>query len=286
MEQDPQTARFVATTPGRRAAIDAADQLGLVLDEPLLIQETNNTVVWLRPSPIIAKVGTQKGRAQTLIREHDVASALAEWGAPIAPPLPGVGPMRAGETGLVVTLWSRLDHDPDVEADGPTVGRSLIRIHEALDKCDVPLPSFRAGLERTRIALFDDLRIAALTPVDRAFLRAAFTDLMSRLDERTFPEQRLHGEPHAGNYLLTPTGLRWIDFEDACRGPVEWDLAFLPADGVATFKDVDVDLLALLQTLNSARVATWCWVQARFPEMRRHGEHHLAFVHNAWPKAT
>jgi aminoglycoside/choline kinase family phosphotransferase len=109
---------------------------------------------------------------------------------------------------------------------------------------------------------------------------------MSRLDERTFPEQRLHGEPHAGNYLLTPTGLRWIDFEDACRGPVEWDLAFLPADGVATFKDVDVDLLALLQTLNSARVATWCWVQARFPEMRRHGEHHLAFVHNAWPKAT
>jgi Ser/Thr protein kinase RdoA (MazF antagonist) len=257
-----------------------------MVDEPRLIQETNNTVVWLRPFPIIAKAGTHRDSAEALIREHDVASAIAVRGAPIAPPLPGIGAMRDRETGLVVTLWSRLDHDPNAEAEGPVVGQSLIRIHEALDECDVALPSFRDGLERTRIALFDDLRIAALVPVDRAFLRAAFTDLVSRLDERTFPERRLHGEPHAGNYLLTRTGLRWIDFEDACRGPVEWDLAFLPADGVAIFRDVDVDLLALLQALNSARVATWCWVQARFPEMRRHGKHHFALVRNAWPRAT
>jgi Ser/Thr protein kinase RdoA (MazF antagonist) len=286
VEQTPRVDGFEGTTPGRRAAIDVANQLGLILDEPLLIQETNHTVVWLRPFPIIVKVGTRGDSAEALIREHDVASALAVRGAPIAPPLPGVGTMRDRETGLVVTLWSRLDHDPNAQADGPIVGQSLSRIHEALDGCDVALPSFRDGLERTRIALFDDLRITALSPVDRAFLRAAFTDLMSRLDERTFPEQPLHGEPHVGNYLLTPTWLRWIDFEDACRGPVEWDLAFLPADGVATFKDVDVDLLALLQTLNSARVATWCWVQARFPEMRRHGEHHLALVRDSWPNAT
>ncbi len=286
VEQKARAARFGGTTPGRRAAIDVANQLGLKLDEPLLIQETNHTVVWLRLFPIIAKVGTHGDSAEALIREHDVASAIAVRGAPIASPLPGTGAMRDRETGLVVTLWSRLDHDPDAKADGPIVGQSLIRFHEALDECDVALPSFRNGLERTRTALFDDLRIAALAPVERAFLRAAFTDLVSRLEARAFPEQRLHGEPHTGNYLLTPNGLRWIDFEDACRGPVEWDLAFLPADGVATFKDVDVDLLALLQPLNSARVATWCWVQARFPEMRRHGEHHLALVRNAWPKAS
>ena len=66
------------------------------------------------------------------------------------------------------------------------------------------------------------------------------------------------------------------------------DLQVETADGVAIFGDVDVDvdLLALLQTLNSARVATWCWVQARFPEMRRHGKHHFALVRNAWPRAT
>jgi hypothetical protein len=49
---------FEGTTPGYRAAIEVAEELGLTLDGPLLIQETNNTVVWLRPYPIIAKVGT------------------------------------------------------------------------------------------------------------------------------------------------------------------------------------------------------------------------------------
>jgi Ser/Thr protein kinase RdoA (MazF antagonist) len=189
--------------------------------------------------------------------------------------------MRDRETGLVVTLWSRLDHDPEGKVDGSIVGQSLLAFHEALAQCDVALPSFRTGLERTRTALFDDLSMAALAPADAALLRAAFTGLMSRLDAYSFSQQRLHGEPHAGNYLLTPGGLRWIDFEDACIGPVEWDLAFLPADGVAKFTDVDTDLLALLRLLNSARVATWCWVQARFPAMRRHGEYHLGLVRKA-----
>jgi hypothetical protein len=40
--------------------------------------------------------------------------------------------------------------------------------------------------------------------------------------------------------------------------------------------------IIVLETLNSARVATWCWVQARFPEMRVHGEHHLAVVRARW----
>jgi Ser/Thr protein kinase RdoA (MazF antagonist) len=286
VDQQPRTARFAGTTPGRRAAIDVAHQLGLKVDEPQLIQETNHTVVWLRPYPIIAKVGTRGDSAEALLREHDVASALAVKGAPIAPPWPETGAMRDRETGLVVTLWSRLDHDPNATSDGASVGQSLHRLHGALGECDLALPSFRDGLERTKTALFDDLRIAALAPSDRGFLRAAFTDLMSRLDARTFPEQRLHGEPQRGNYLLTPNGLRWIDFEDACIGPVEWDLAFLPADGVALFRGIDVDLLALLQSLNSARVATWCWVQARFPEMRVHGEHHLALVRATWSRST
>jgi Ser/Thr protein kinase RdoA (MazF antagonist) len=176
-----------------------------------------------------------------------------------------------------------LDHDPDTEAAGPAVGRSLAKLHKALDDCGVALPSFRSGLEHARGALFDDPSVAAADPDDREFLRAAFTDLFRQIDDHTFITHALHGEPHANNYLVTARGIRWIDFEDACRGPLEWDLAFLPQDGVAVFQDVDPDLLALLQTLNSARVVTWCWVQDRFPEMRRYGQHHLAVVRKRWP---
>jgi Ser/Thr protein kinase RdoA (MazF antagonist) len=281
--EEPLESKIEGGTPGYRAAIGVGEQLGLTLDGPVLIQETNNTVVWLRPHPIIAKVGTHSYSAEVLVREHAVASALAMTEAPIARPFSGSAPVRHLESGFIVTLWNRLDHDPNAEADGAAVGRSLSKIHEALGDCDVALPSFRAGLEHARGALFDDLSVAAAEPDDREFLRAAFIDLFKRLDDHTFAAKTLHGEPHSNNYLLTSTGIRWIDFEGACRGPLEWDLAFLPRDGVAVFPEVDTDLLALLKALNSARVVTWCWVQDRFPEMRRFGQHHLAIVRATWP---
>lgn len=107
---------------------------------------------------------------------------------------------------------------------------------------------------------------------DAEFLREVFDTLLPDLDGRQFTSRALHGEPHDGNRLVTPFGIRWIDLESVCRGPVEWDLAFLPALARESFADVDDDLLGLLTSLNSARVATWCWIQARFPEMRWHVE--------------
>lgn len=272
--------RVGRVTPSR-AAVEVAQQLGLVLEKPVLVQETNNTVVWLRPHAIIAKVGTHRHSDDLLAREHAVASALAALGAPVGQPLPGVGPIRH-PAGFLVTLWHRLDHDADAQPLGSIVGTSLLRVHDALSLCDVKVPSFRVGLQRAQTALSDDLRVAALPAADRAFLRDAFDDLLAELDARALTERGLHGEPHDGNRLVTPSGLCWIDLEGACRGPVEWDLAFLPENARAAFSDVDLELLALLEACNSARVATWCWVQARFPELRSHAEHHLDVVRARW----
>jgi len=148
----------------------------------------------------------------------------------------------------------------------------------------VTLPSFRLDLEHARRALADELGIAALAPADRVLLRGAFDDLLLDLDDRALTKRALHGEPHDGNFLITPSGLRWIDFESACQGPLEWDLAFLSEDARSAFAGVNHDLLQLLETLNSARVATWCWVQAQFPNMRRQGEYHLERVRRRWPR--
>ncbi len=41
----------------------------------------------------------------------------------------------------------------------------------------------------------------------------------------------LHGDAHPGNLLSTPTGPIWTDFEDAWRGPIDWDLACLELTG-------------------------------------------------------
>jgi hypothetical protein len=86
----------------------------------------------LRPYPIIAKVGTHAYGVETLIREHGLALALAATGASIPQPFPGTAPIHHSETGFIVTLWNRLDHDPNAEVDGPSVGRSLAKIHDAL----------------------------------------------------------------------------------------------------------------------------------------------------------
>lgn len=209
------------------------------MDEAVLVQETNNTVIWCAPHAIIAKVGTHAGSSERLVREHAIASALAERGAPVASPLPGFTPVRDAETGFVITLWCRLDHDKSGRVSEPAVGASLRGLHDALTVCGVELPSFRLDLERARCALSDKVRVAALARADRALLQGAFDDLLVALDDRVLTKRALHGEPHDGNRLITPVGLRWIDFESACQGPLEWDLAFLSERARSAFADVD-----------------------------------------------
>jgi Ser/Thr protein kinase RdoA (MazF antagonist) len=256
------------------AAVEVGAAYGVGAAAPALLQETNNTVVWLRPFPVIAKVATRADSKLDVRLEHAVGSELAALGADIATPLPGAEPVEHPSTGFVVTLWERLER-VNAEVPGRSLSRSLAALHTALAKTCTKLPSFRAELMRARVALDDDTFMAALAPRDRTFLRSVYDAGLADLDGRDLDRQRLHGEPHDGNRVLTAHGVRWIDLESCCVGPLEWDLAFQSAEVVAAFPDVDGDLLRRLSRLNSARVATWCWGTARFPEMRWHGEFHL-----------
>jgi thiamine kinase-like enzyme len=132
------------------------------------------------------------------------------------------------------------------------VARSLQRVHADLAACNLSLPSFRITTDNARQALFDDDQMRALSLVDREFLRGIFDRIRSRIDRFDFREQPLHGEPHEGNFISAATGIRWLDFENARVGPLEWDLALL-----------------------SACIATWYGIQAHLPEMRAAGAEHL-----------
>jgi aminoglycoside phosphotransferase (APT) family kinase protein len=127
--------------------------------------------------------------------------------------------------------------------------------------------------------------MVALPADDRSMLRAAFDRYRAHVDAFDYDERTLHGEPHNGNLLATPKGLRWIDLESVCLGPLEWDFAFLDEDATSFFPQVDGELLAHLRVLNSARVAIWCWSRPDRPELRRHAEFHLERVRQAarWP---
>ena len=267
-----------------KSPIDAAVRVGslhgFATDTPTLIQETNNTVVWLRPHAVIAKVGTRSHSTEALTLEHAVSAALAAEGAPIAPPVENVGPVVDEETTLLVTLWRRLDHgERDVSPED--AARVLALLHKHLARYTGAVPRLEVKLDRARRALADDELMAALPADDRSVLRGAFDRCRADVDAFDYAERTLHGEPHDGNLLATPNGPRWIDLEAVCLGPLEWDLAFLDEDAVSFFPNVDHELLALLRVLNSACVATWCWSRPEYPEMRWHAEFHLERVKEA-----
>jgi Ser/Thr protein kinase RdoA (MazF antagonist) len=271
--------------PGLVAAVEVGRRHGLASDEPVVIQETNHMVVWLRPHPVMAKVGTRPGTAEALIFEHEVVTSVHALGAPVAEPWPDAGPVRHENTGFTVTLWTRIDGGPTTPVDDAALGRSLRDLHQALDRSAVPLPDFRIGLRRARQALSDETATSALAHRDVILLREVFDGVLPQLGSPAHLAHSIHGEPHEGNRLLTAAGIRWIDFEDACRGPLEWDLCFFPEAVRAVYPDHDPDLLNRLAVLNSARVATWCSGRhaVQFAEMRRHGQHHLGLVRDLWP---
>ncbi len=70
-----------------------------------------------------------------------------------------------------------------------------------------------------------------LSDADARLLRATAEQLQPFLAAPGADLQPLHGDVHPGNLIATRDGLRWIDFEEVCRGPVEWDLALVDSAG-------------------------------------------------------
>jgi Ser/Thr protein kinase RdoA (MazF antagonist) len=235
----------------------------------------------LRLHEVIAKVGKWSHSAASLTREHEVASAVAAVGAPVARPVAGIDPTRDEPRGYIVTLWERLEHDPDRVVDPSDAAASLREVHDALSDFDGVLPSFEESLDLARKVLGDDRAMWALEPADRSLLRQAFDRIRAEVRELGYRARPIHGEAHDGNLLVTPDGLRWIDLENVSIGPLEWDLAFLPDRTADVFPEADEELLDLLRTLNSARVATWCFARWEHEAMRWHGRHHLDRVRRA-----
>ena len=75
--------------------------------------------------------------------------------------------------------------------------------------------------------------------------------------DRGADEQLLHGEPHAGNLLRTTGGMRFIDLETCCYGPVEFDIAHAPDEVGDHYALADPLLLRDCRILMLAMVAAW-----------------------------
>jgi len=216
------------------AAVAVAAAYGLGADDPVVLRNDWHVLVHLRPLPLVARVssGRPLQPEQRVARELDVASHAARAGARVVPPsdLLEPGPHRHG--GHVVAFWSYVE--PGGELDPEEAGRGLREIHEALTDYAGELPDLHT----------DDLNdmLDRLEP-------SGDVDLLRELGARppTGAWQAIHGDAHLANCMPGPL---WHDFETACRGPREFDLAALalsdtePARlALAAYGDHDEDVL-------------------------------------------
>lgn len=216
---------MVWTTAGRgvpsaaeavEATLVCARRLGLPCDEPEVVAEGYSVRVRLHPAPVISRVVTagevlRGDPTPWLQREIDVARHLQARGAPVVPPWNEPGPFLAN--GLHVSLWTWVEQLPGVVSSAE-FGALIRDLHVALDSYRDPLPPLVGPLTDVR---------SALRRSDAPVLQAAAAALVPLA--LSWPRRPLHGDAHTGNVLRTATGPRWIDFEDACSGPLEWDLA-------------------------------------------------------------
>jgi Ser/Thr protein kinase RdoA (MazF antagonist) len=250
--------------PRREHALAAvrglAARLGLDASGLRVLNESNNTVVLLPASELIAKVSTSilPGRgADALGRELAVGRRLALAGAPIAPPAAAGLEGPHDVAGVVVTCWRYVEPSRRPPEADLRLGEALGRLHAALAGLVHELPPLTDRIERAHGLLQDPGGTPALRAADRRLAARVHDRLVLVLDgiERV---TGLHGEPHDRNVVWGPDGPVLVDLEAVCAGPREWDLAYLPPASLARFPDRDDMLIDELAVGVSLCVAAWC----------------------------
>jgi Phosphotransferase enzyme family len=229
MTDDPATARAVA------AARAVALANSVACDDAVVVANHSNVLVRLKPAPVIARVmsGTaalHDDPEKWLAREVAVGAHLAERGLAVAPTdvLPP-GPHQ--HDGLWMTFWQFIEHDASGRRPtAPELGRSLRDLHAGLAEFPGelgPLSDVRDWLDRLAARLRPS---PSLSGQDRDSLRCRLHQLTPTVFETALATQPIHGDASTSNLLRAGARLVWNDLEDACVGPIHWDVAGLIAE--------------------------------------------------------
>ncbi|MGN6674922.1 MAG: phosphotransferase enzyme family protein [Thermomicrobiales bacterium] len=252
------------------AAMAIAASLDLAADDAVVLHDSNKLTLRLRPCDVLARVAPE---AQQVAQcEVELAQRLTAAGCPVATLERRVAPRVYQRDGFVVTLWTYYAPATPREVAPADYARALGRVHAGMRQLDLPTPHFMDRVEEAQHLVASRALTPALADADRALLGDTLRRLRRAIGDCGAAEQLLHGEPHPGNVLSTKDGLRFIDFETCCRGPVEFDLAHAPEAVGAHYPGVKRDLLRACRLLVLAMITTWRWERGdQFPNGRELG---------------
>jgi Ser/Thr protein kinase RdoA (MazF antagonist) len=260
-----------------RAAQAVAANAGLGDIQPEILKLAHHTTVRLAPTDVVARIQTRDNADDPkLFRELMVASHLASRAAPAVRPAAKVNPGPHFEGGCAITLWQLVAGRPAADGDAIPAASALQHVHRALDDMRIPLPPFTVAFESCERILDAEAEAPMLGASDRLFLQELYRELRQDLDGRELRCRPLHGDAHLGNVLVTTAGAIWLDLDDVCMGPIEWDVACLPRDAWSQFDRIDRNLTQLLADLRSLCVSLWCWADfERNADTRQAAVNHL-----------
>lgn len=243
------------------AAVAAARTHGLDVQDPVVLNDLFSVTVHLRPAPVVARVPTWITRLRTpteelLDREISVAAFLSGQGAPVVAPSAELPPGPHISQGLAMSFWTYLEPAPDRTPTAADCSAMLGDLHPVLRAYPGDLPPLVPSVvDLPRWLNLLDAGTGPLSPADIDRIHAAADRLTPYLETLDADAQPLHGDAHPGNLIATGDGLMWIDLEEVCRGPVEWDLATIgDRRAVLAHHRPDPDRLALCGLLRELQV--------------------------------
>ena len=206
-------------------------------------------------------------------REIAVAQFLASARAPVVAPSDLIDPGPHAYDGLIVTFW---DYVPDEEARKPETEafETLAHCRASLASFPEPLPYMR-GYNDARQLFHDLWRNDTLGAIDPGDTVRKLVEIDAMLDAgggaSSTSNVPLHGDAHLSNMLMDAGRGLWIDWEDVCQGPVEWDYACLivsirndemstegDSPAIATaIEEIDRDVLEILIVARNLQFDLW-----------------------------
>jgi len=266
------------------AASSLAETLDLPVNEAVVVHNSNKLALRLLPCDVFARVALLGQEVSVL--EVQFAQRLAALASPVAALEPRVAPRVYESDGFALTYWTYYETVTRDQVTPVEYADALQRLHAGLRNVEIDTPHFMERVaDAVRLVTSRD-ETPALADADRLLLLTTLEQARQQITSRGGAEQLLHGEPHPGNVLSTQDGPIFIDFETCCRGPIEFDVAHLPAEVSAKYPDVDQVLLAECRRLVLAMVAAWRWdVHDEFPDGQQLGRDILTLLREGppWP---
>ena len=230
---DPRAHRRTERTRRAVAAATAvAREHGLRVDEPVVLHDSFSLQVHLAPAPVVAGISTWTALVRPditvwLARQVAVTDHLERVGVPVVGNSRELPPGPHVRDGLAMTFTTWAPPDPDRTPSAADCVAMLPDLHAALATFPDELPTLAPvhnDIPYGLAALQRDPDVLSAEERDR--LLAAY-DRLAPFAADPGDTVVLHGDLHPGNLHATDGELRWIDFEDVCRGPVGYDLALL-----------------------------------------------------------